>query len=272
MENAAYESVIGNQAMPYLNETIVPGALSLSHMQANAHPSLPNYVWMAAGTACGASDDDDWGVTCPSVYDQLLDARIGWRVYAEGYPGGAASCDRAASSDTLSNDYARKHVPPLLFARTSSGAACTAHVVDFPHDTPADASPPVANFGHVVLPAFTVVIPNLCHDGHNDADECGAAHGGDAGEDEWLRLNWADLLHAAGPDGVVILTWDEGDGDAQRIVTLIDGQRLGRAGEQDAGTFDHASTLRAIQDAFGLPCLAASCDAEPLPIRLDRAP
>jgi phosphatidylinositol-3-phosphatase len=139
MENAAYESVIGNQAMPYLNETIVPGALSLSHMQANAHPSLPNYVWMAAGTACGASDDDDWGVTCPSVYDQLLDAGIGWRVYAEGYPGGAASCDRAASSDTLSNDYARKHVPPLLFARTSSGAACTAHVVDFPHDTPADA-------------------------------------------------------------------------------------------------------------------------------------
>jgi phosphatidylinositol-3-phosphatase len=265
MENHAYDEIVGNPEAPFLNDTIVPRSLSLTDMHADGHPSLPNYVWMSAGDACGATSDGDWGRTCRSVYDQMLDAGVTWTAYAEGYPGGSQTCSLVDVSDPAARDYARKHNPPLLFASTSAGTPCTDHVRNFPGDTVADGGPPVASFPGVTLPSFTVVIPNQCHDMHDDAATCGAAGGGIAGGDRWLRENWASLLADAGPHGVVILTWDEPDGGDAPIPTFIAGPAIG-GGTTDANRYDHASTLRAIEDAFGLPCLAATCDARPLPI------
>jgi hypothetical protein len=262
MENSSYAAVVGNPAMPFLNDTIVPGSLNLTAMHANAHPSLPNYVWMTAGEACGATNNEDWDRTCPSLYDQLTKRDISWATYAEGYPGGAGACDLAPHDDATR--YARKHVPPLLFTSTSQGTAC-ANTKPFP-GTPSPDGAPIASFADFTPAPFTVVVPTLCHDMHDRPAECGAAGGGPAGADRWLELNWADLIAAAGPHGVVILTWDESDGGDPPIPTFIGG--AGVTPGQDDTDYDHASTLRAIQDSFGLPCLAGSCDAAPLPIGL----
>ena len=234
MENHGYDEIVGNRDARFINDTIVPASLSLTDMHANAHPSLPNYVWMAAGDACGATSDSDWGRTCRSVYDQMLDAGVPWTVYAEGYPGGPTACSLVHYSDARTLDYARKHDPPLLFAG-------------------------------LTLPAFIFVIPNQCHDMHDEASRCGSAGGGVAGGDRWLELNWPDLLADAGPHGVVILTWDESESGDAPIPTFIAGPTI-TGGTTDANRYDHASTLRAIEDAFGLPCLAGACDARPLPI------
>ncbi len=265
MENHGYDEIVGNRDARFINDTIVPASLSLTDMHADAHPSLPNYVWMAAGDACGATSDSDWGRTCRSVYDQMLGAGVPWTVYAEGYPGGPTACSLVDYSDASTLDYARKHDPPLLFASTSAGAACNEHVRNVPGDVVADGAPPTAGFAGLTLPAFTVVIPNQCHDMHDEASECGAAGGGVAGGDRWLELNWPDLLADAGPHGVVILTWDESESGDAPIPTFIAGQAI-TGGTTDANRYDHASTLRAIEDAFGLPCLAGACDARPLPI------
>jgi phosphatidylinositol-3-phosphatase len=268
LENHSYADIVGNPSAPFLNGTIVPNALTLTDMHANAHPSLPNYVWLAAGQACGATNDHDWNRSCASVFDQLQQAGAGWAVYAEGYPGDANHCSLASTSDRLANDYARKHVPPLLFTSTSSGAACTDHVRNFPGDKVADNAPPAANFHGVDLPGLTFVVPNLCHDMHNRSLQCRGGGGGVAAADAWLRLNWADLVAGAGPTGVVVLTWDEADDGDPPIPTFVAGQRLAGTGTQDGGRYDHASTLRAIQDTFGLPCLAGACQARPLPLVL----
>lgn len=267
LENHGFEQVIGDPGMPYLNDTIVPSSLLLTSMHSHTHPSLPNYVYLTAGTTCDATSDSDWGRTCPSVFDQMNAASIDWKTYAEGYLGSTSSCDLSTVSDASTNDYARKHVPPLLFVTTSQGPACTQHVANFPGDTPADASPPVANFQGVKLPPFAIVVPNQCHDMHNDTGGCGAAGGGDAGADGWLAKNWTDLVMAAGPRGAVILTWDEVESPSQHIATLIAGQQLQGAGTTDGTAFDQASILRAIEDAFGLPCLAAACTATPIPLQ-----
>ncbi len=261
MENSSYADVVGNQAMPFLNDTIAPGSLSLTSMHADAHPSLPNYVWMTAGDACGASNDRDWDRTCPNLYDQLTQRGIAWTTYAEGYPGDGTSCSLTPLDG--STHYARKHVPSLLFSSTSQDAPCRAHVRRFPGAPAADGAP-IASFGGITPEPFTVVIPNLCHDLHDAAANCGTAGGGPAGADGWLRLNWEDLVAGAGSRGVVILTWDESDGGDPPIPTFIAG--AGITSGQDSAQYDHASTLRAIEDAFGLPCLAGACDAAPLPI------
>ena len=64
MENHSYDQIVGNRDAPFINGTIAPQALSLTDMHAEVHPSLPNYVWMAAGDACGATSDSDWGRRC----------------------------------------------------------------------------------------------------------------------------------------------------------------------------------------------------------------
>lgn len=266
MENSPYDSIAGNSALPFIHGTIAPHSVALTQMHADSAPSLPNYVWMAAGQSCGAAGSDSaWGRTCPSVFDQLDRRGLGWTVFAEGYPGGAGSCFTGETSGV--GDYARKHVPPLLFTSTSSGSACTDHVRNFPNDTPADGSAPVDNFAGVTLPALTFVIPNLCHDMHDAASACGTAGGGQLGGDRWLQLNWASLVKDAGPNGAVILTWDEGDAFDGHIATFVGGQNLAASGS-DGRTFDHSSTLRVIEDAFGLPCLAGACKAAPLPVLL----
>lgn len=268
MENASSSDVVGNRSMPFLNHVLAPHALSLTDMHGDGHPSLPNYVWMTAGDSCGAVSDADWGRTCRSLFDQLDAVGIGWTTYAEGYPGTASACSLAALSDTAANDYARKHVPPLLFTSTSEDAACAHHVRNFPGDRVADGAPPSASFHDVALPPFTIVVPNLCHDMHNSASACGAAGGGPAAADAWLRLNWPDLLADAGSQGAVILTWDESDGGDPPIPTFIGGEDLAGAGTTDGGHFDHASVLRGIEDAFGLPCLAGACTAHPVPLHV----
>ena len=266
MENSPYDTIAGNSALPFIHGTIAPSTVALTQMHADSAPSLPNYVWMAAGQSCGAAGSDSaWGRTCPSVFDQLDRRGIGWTMFAEGYPGGAGSCFTGETSGV--GDYARKHVPPLLFTSTSSGSACTNHVRNFPKDAPADGSAPVNNFAGVHLPALTFVIPNLCHDMHDAASSCGAAGGGQLGGDRWLQLNWASLIKDAGPNGAVILTWDEGDAFDGHIATFVGGVNLAASGS-DGRTFDHSSTLRAIEDAFGLPCLAGACEAAPLPVLL----
>jgi phosphatidylinositol-3-phosphatase len=268
LENHGYEQVIGDPEMPYLNGTILPSSLSLTAMRSHTHPSLPNYVYLTAGTTCDAVTDSDWGRTCPSVFDQLLARGIDWKTYAEGYLGSTSTCDLSDYSDGSTNDFARKHVPPLLFVSTSQGPACTQHLANVPGDTPADDSPPAANFHGVRLPPFTIVVPNQCHDMHNDAGECGAAGGGATGADAWLAKNWSDLVHAAGPRGAVILTWDEVDSPSQHIATLIGGEGIRGSGTTDGTAFDQASILRAVEDAFGLPCLAAACAATPIPLHV----
>ncbi len=266
MENHSYDDIVGSSEAPFTNGAILPKSVSLTDMHQTSYPSLPNYVWMTAGTDCGASGSNSaWDRTCPSLYDQLLARNIDWTVYAEDYPGSRSECDTSVSSDTASNNYARKHVAPLLFASTSSGSACTDHVRGFPGDVVNDGRPPSSDFEGVRLDPFTVVIPNMCHDMHNSSDACGSAGGGIAAGDRWLSLNWKALRTAAGPQGVVILTWDEGEGDT-RIPTFISGLNLPRLGSRDGSSYDHGSTLRAIQDAFGLRCLAAACKAEPFPI------
>jgi len=66
----------------------------------------------------------------------------------------------------------------------------------------------------------------------------------------------------------VILTWDESDGDDPSIATLIGGEELAGVGTTNGDAFDHGSILRAIEDAFGLPCLEAACDAKPIPLEV----
>src|SRR5919198_5504805 len=60
MENHNWFDIKGNPSAPYINHTLLPRA---SHAEQyynppGNHPSLPNYLWLEAGTNFGISNDD----------------------------------------------------------------------------------------------------------------------------------------------------------------------------------------------------------------------
>lgn len=60
MENHNWSQIKGSKSAPYINSTLLPMA---SHAEQyfnppGNHPSLPNYLWLEAGTNFGVTDDN----------------------------------------------------------------------------------------------------------------------------------------------------------------------------------------------------------------------
>jgi hypothetical protein len=105
---------------------------------------------------------------------------------------------------------------------------------------------------------FAFIVPNLCHAMH----DCSVAEG-----DAWL----ADFLPriidspAFAADGLLVVTFDEGDADANgpgRVATIV--VAPGVAGIRSNVAHDHFGLLRTVEDAWGLGCLEESCGAQAL--------
>ena len=85
MENQEWAGLKGNTNAPYINNTLLPMA---SHCEQyytapNVHPSLPNYLWLEAGTNFGIADDNDpfadHQATTNHLVTLLQNAGISWK-------------------------------------------------------------------------------------------------------------------------------------------------------------------------------------------------
>jgi len=110
------------------------------------------------------------------------------------------------------------------------------------------------------LPNYSVIIPNLLHDAHN---------GTPAMADQWLQQNIASLLNSSyfqpGGSGVMFVTFDNGDRDAQGLIfTAVIGANVIR-GTKVGVPFRHENTLRTMIELFGLKQFpGASAGAAPM--------
>lgn len=197
---------------------------SLSHYQAVAHPSAPNYLALASGSTWGRWDDAYVTLPAQDIGHQLNAARISWRAYMESMP-----------ADCLQNTalYAVKHNPFAYF-----GGACPANVV------------PLTNLESDLagaIPSFIWITPNLCNDTHN----CSLAAG-----DRWLASTVTHITASTAwrAGGVLFITWDEDDGSAaNHVATLVVSPTL-RAVHPDSA-YTHYSLLATMEDRLGLPRL-----------------
>jgi hypothetical protein len=229
LENAAYDDVIGNRSAPYLNATAA-GCGVATNYSAVAHPSLPNYIAMTSGSTSGIADDEppsSHPVPGRSLFSQL---GKGWRAFAESMPGPCARTDAGL--------YAARHNPPVYY------------------DALRETCPRQDRPGRATIGArFTLVIPNLCHDGHNCP--LGAVDRWLAGE---LGRLFASRAYRAGGTAVFVV-WDESDTEAGNHVPAIVASPYTRGGTTSGKPFDHYSLLRTTESMLGLPCLAAACRA-----------
>jgi len=119
---------------------------------------------------------------------------------------------------------------------------------------------------------YNLVIPNLCHDGHEGVSPCDSTEPADntLRSDTWLKQNVPLILESEAykEGGALIITWDEAEdtdqfGDGPIPFFLL--SRFAKGGATRAYSnsihYDHSSTLKTIEEIFGVePLLGAAAD------------
>lgn len=203
-----------------------------------AHPSLPNYLAIAGGSTFGVHDDagpSAHPLSGASVFGQALAAGHTAKVYADAMPH---PCQSAAAGS-----YAVKHNPWAYF--TAERAACAAGDVPLAGALRADTAA-----GR--LPEVGMVVPDLCHDGHDCPLETA---------DRWLRDQVGPVLGGADfRTGrlAVVVTFDEDDsaGPSNRVLTVVLHRSLHR--RVATASLSHLSLSRWLSDLSEAPPLGSA--------------
>jgi PKD repeat protein len=260
MENQNWSSIMGSSSAPYINNTVLPMA---SHAEQyfnppGLHPSLPNYLWLEAGTNFNVTSD----VVPPSgtqtstnhLVTLLKNAGIAWRSYDEDICG--CLCPLANT-----NNYVPRHNPFVYFddvtnTNDPNSAYCIANDVAYTTLAGDLQSNTVARYNWVV--------PNLCDDMHNS---CSPTNNQILQGDGWLSRNLPAILNsqAYSNNGAIFIVWDEaasGDGPIGMIVLspLAKG-----GGYSNTLSYTHSSLVRTLQEIFNVgPLLGDAANAADL--------
>ncbi|MEA2153817.1 MAG: phosphatidylinositol-3-phosphatase [Solirubrobacteraceae bacterium] len=244
LENAEYDEVIGSSSAPYANSLARRYGL-MTRSYAIRHPSLPNYLALTSGSTHRiTSDCTDCAVSSANVVDQLEGAGISWKAYLEDVP-------RPCFLGAASGGYAKKHNPFAYYTDIVRSPARCERLTGF--------SALAGDLRGGRLPTYVWISPNLCDDGH----DCGVG-----AADRFLARSVPALLGELGPQGFLVLQWDEGTSDrgccgvaeGGHVATIVAGPQV-RAGARSPAPIDSYGVLGSIEQALGLAPLAGAADA-----------
>ena len=228
LENRSYAQVVGSG---YIGQLAQRYAYTTDY-HGVSHPSLPNYLALTAGTTYGITDDGWHNLPAGGLGTELTAAGIGWRAYMEGMSNG---CYHSPYP------YALKHNPFAYY-----GGTCPSQVVPFTQF----ASDMQSN-----VPRFVWITPDLCHDGHDCPNSTVNA---------WLSQTVPTILDSSAwqDNGVLFITWDEGEDSANSVLTLVihPDPLLHRSDR----SYNHYSLLATIEDVLGVPRLGGAAQATPM--------
>jgi phosphatidylinositol-3-phosphatase len=261
MENENWASISGNAAAPYINHSLLPMA---SHAEQcfnppGIHPSLPNYLWLEAGTNFGILADGD-----PSSFHQsttnhlvtlLKNAGISWTSFQEDISG--TTCPLTAVGQ-----YAPKHNPMVYFddvtnTNNTGSTYCISNVRPYTELATDLASNTVTRYNFIT--------PNLCDDMHGNT----GCPGGSliTQGDTWLSNNIPIIMNsqAYSNNGVIFVTWDEGEGGDGPIGMIVISSLAKGGGYSNTVHYTHSSTLRTMEEIFNVgPLLGDAANATDL--------
>jgi phosphatidylinositol-3-phosphatase len=246
MENKSYDVAF---AQPYTAGLMKRG-VTFTRSFAVTHPSQPNYMALWAADFLGVLDNTcvprDKRLTGENLGHACEWAGIDWRAYSENLP--AVGSDTCSSEGSASSGlYTRKHEPWTNFTNLD-------HTRERPYTDLA------ADLAAGKLPRLVFVIPNNCHNSHND----GVAGCDARAADRWLATALPPLIETAGPRGLVILTWDEDDKKTgNHVLTVFAGGAV-RSGVVSARRITHYTVVRTIGDGLGLEPFGLAAHETPI--------
>jgi len=252
MENTDWSSIKGSSSAPYINGTLLPRAAHAEqyYNPPSNHPSLPNYLWLEAGTNFGILDDNDPSANAQSTGSHLVNlleaAGISWKTYQEDEGSGAYNGIDCPNYNE-GNYYDVNHNPFVYFTDITNNpnnpTRCHDHVrpySEFPTDLASNT-----------VPRYNFIVPDLCHDMHENIS-CSQSNRVLYG-DTWLSTEVPKILGSQAylNNGALFIVWDEGasgDGPIGMIVLSPKAKRW----YSNTIQYTHSSTLRTMQEIFGV--------------------
>lgn len=238
MENHSYNEIVGSPSAPYVNSLLASGGLATNYY-AVTHPSLPNYLALAAGTTFGiTSDCTTCWINGTSVADSIEAAGKTWKSYEESMPYACYVGD--------SYPYVQKHDPFLYFNNIRNNASrCQSHIVPY-----SQLSSDLASAA--TTPSFGFITPNACSDMH----DCSVSTG-----DTWLSQNVPQILRSPAfttQQSVLAIVWDEDDfSGTNQVAEIMVGSGV-TPGLQTSINHTHYSLLHTVEAGLGLGTLTSN--------------
>ena len=306
LENKGYAETFGpNSAAPYLSRTLPAKGELFTNYYGIGHNSNPNYLAMISGQAPNPVTQGDCQIyqdftntntfaqycqlvgqgcvfptSVETVADQLQLKGLTWHGYMESMP---APCSHPALNTvdntqkaTPTSEYATRHNPFVYFHTIVDDETC--------QDNDVPLSQLQWDLGAVATtPNFSYIVPNLCHDGHDQPCADGEP-GGLVSADAFLK-QWVPIITnspAFRKDGLLIVTFDEAEfgasatSDATACCNELPGPnsplpgisgpgggRVGavvlspfvRPGSRNTNPYNHYSLLKSVENIFGLSYL-----------------
>ena len=229
----------GNFDAPYVNRTLAPMGAHPSryYNPPNLHPSLPNYLWLEAGTNFGLYDVGSvWAHSQSTTFHLvtlLKNAGISWRSYDEWTAGtdcplGQWHTPMVFFKDVTNNNdwhssYCISHTRPMSQLWSDLKNNTTAH--------------------------YNFIKPNLCHSMHSSCNGENQIKQGDV----WLSEHVPAILNSAAyrNGGVIFILFDEanlGDGPIPMLILSPNAKK----GYTNYNYYSHGSTLRTLEEIFGV--------------------
>jgi len=264
LENHDWSSIQGNSDAPYINGTLLPAfAHAENYRTGGQYPSLPNYVTLEAGDDMGLSHKSplptDYRIdTTDHLTTYLERSGISWKSYSENLPGGGASC--VLVDGTL---YSADHNTFSYFDDVSGNPPSASNAYCIAHERP--YSEFAADLRNDTVARYNFIIPN-------DADqgEKAASTGSSKVKqcDTWLANGVPRSQGSRGYEhgGAIRIVWYEAaTHGVDNPIGLILVPPLAKRGYSNAVAYSHASTVRTVQEIFGVtPLLRKAATATDL--------
>jgi hypothetical protein len=260
MENHDAGEIIGNAASaPYINNVLLPAYAQATNFVDElplSIPSEPHYIWMEAGTNSFAdhtfTNDQDPDASNSTSSTQHLatqiratGGRVDWRAYQEQMNRRTGACP--VNSRGL---YAAKHDPFVFFQDVAGNPPSAADSYCASHHKPYTAL--ASDLAAGTVATYNFITPDLCNDMHG-ARACAGQNVVKLGDD-WLKAQMPALIsYANAHDGVIFITWDEGEQTAQMPFLAIGPHvKPGYAGNV---RYTHGSLLKSVEEILQVPVL-----------------
>jgi hypothetical protein len=247
-ENHSWSAIKDSPNAPYMNSLLPQSSYCEQYYAYNdQHPSEPNYITLEAGTNFGIFSDAGPAFDRISNTNHLVtllnNAGIDWRGYMESMPVGT-------TGTTSSGEYVGRHNPFAFFDDvTTDYNYATNHIRPYSYFA--------ADLAAGQIGRYNFITPNLINDMHDGSVLQG---------DTWLAQELPAILSspAFANNGAVFLTFDESGGGGPIMMMVL--SPLAKGGGYASTTFyDHTSTVRTMQDIFGVgPYLAEAANTSNL--------
>jgi phosphatidylinositol-3-phosphatase len=268
----------GSSLAPYINSLIRLRAHAEQYFNPPGnHPSLPNYLWLEAGTNFGILNDNlptrknghrlNGQTTTAHLVTELVNhiPAVTWKAYAE--PDFAnpdfTNCPLNFSEVDV-NHLAFVYFSDTTNGFSSSSANCIAHVKPYSHLATDLASgtgctPALITSGTPCYAQYNFITPNLCHDGHEGISPCASGESTDntLRGDTWLKNIGVPAITGSSvytTDGALFILWDEAEdsGFPDGPIGMFVLSPFAKTNYQNSIHYDHSSMLKTFQEIFAL--------------------